>query len=118
MEKKITNDSTSIDGKHGLTIDELIEKYAEVVNGLFEKYDDVHDIKIEPESGENYDDYYRDFIINFKRLETPEELEERKRWAEYHKQEIKEREITKLKELLDKYTDIATQYLDKEGGIK
>ena len=118
MEKKITNDSTSIDGKHGLTIDELIEKYAEVVNGLFEKYDDVHDIKIEPESGENYDDYYRDFIINFKRLETSKELEDRKRWNECHDQEIKQREITKLKELLDKYPDIATQYINKDGGIK
>lgn len=118
MEKKIIDDSISIDAKYGVTIDELIEKYTEVVNDLFEKYDNVHDIKIEPESGDNYDDFYRDFIINFKRLETNEELEERKRWTESHNQEIKKREITKLKELIDKYTDIATQYLNKEGGIK
>lgn len=118
MERKIINDSISIDAKYGVTIDELIDKYTEAVNDLFAKYDNVHDIKIEPESGDNYDDFYRDFIINFKRLETPEELEERKRWSESREQETKEREITKLKELLDKYVDIATQYLNKEGGIK
>jgi hypothetical protein len=118
MEKKIINDSTTIAAKHGLTIDELIEKYTEVVNNLFAKYDNVHDIKIEPESGENYDDYYRDFVINFKRLETSKELEDRKRLFEFRDQEIKKREITKLKELLDKYTDIATQYINKDGGIK
>ena len=51
-------------------------------------------------------------------METSKELEDRKRWNECHDQEIKQREITKLKELLDKYPDIATQYINKDGGIK
>lgn len=115
MDKKIKQDSESIDISGGVTFSELTNRYSEKVNELFAKYDNVHDICVECESYEYNDgnNYAQEIIIYYKRYETDEEYLKRIDLLNYRKKEQEECDIKKMKELISNYTNIAMDYINE-----
>lgn len=115
MDKKIKQDSESIDITGGISFSELTNSYSEVVGNLIAKYDNVHDIYVECESYEYNDgeNYAQKIIIYYKRYETDEEYQKRIEWQDYRKKEQEECNIKKMKELISNYTNIAMDYINE-----
>ena len=115
MGKRIISDTVSIDTFGGITFIDLSNKYSEKVAEIMCKYENVHDIRVTCESyeyndGENIE---KELIIHFRRNETDDEYDRRKRWEEYNNKENQKRDLVRLKELIDKYTDVAKEYIMK-----
>lgn len=118
MEKLLKQDQISFDITEGITIEEFNDKYNERLKYLKDKYGYITDIKIHSDSGEYNDgeDHYEEINIYYKRYETDEEFEKRKRWIEYRKSEQKRIEIEKMKEYISSHPDKAIKYI-KELGL-
>ena len=115
MEKRIISDTVSIDTFGGITFIDLSNKYSEKVAEIMCKYENVHDIRVTCESyeyndGENIE---KELIIHFMRNETDDEYDRRKCWEELHNKETQKRELIMLKELIDKYADVAKEYINE-----
>lgn len=115
MDKKIKQDSESIDITGGISFSELTNSYSEVVGNLIAKYENVHDIFVTCESNEyNYGENYEEkFIINYKRYETDEEYQKRIDLQNYRKKEQEVCDIKRMKELISNYTNIAKDYINE-----
>lgn len=115
MNKKIKQDSVTIDISGGVPFSELTNRYSETVDELFAKYDNVHDIYVECESYEYNDgkNYTQEIIIYYKRYETDEEYQERIDWINYRRKKQEECDIKKMKELISNYTNIANDYINE-----
>lgn len=118
MEKLLKHDQISFDITKGFTIEEFNDKYNERLKYLKDKYGYITDIKIHSDSGEYNDgeDHYEEIDIYYKRYETDEEFEKRKKWIEYRKSEQERIEIEKMKEYISSHTDEAIKYI-KELGL-
>ena len=115
MDKKIKQDSESIDITGGISFSELTNSYSEVVGNLIAKYGNIHDIFVTCESYEYNDgqNYAEKIIINYKRYETDEEYQKRIEWQDFRKKDKEECDIKKLKELISNYTNIAKEYINE-----
>lgn len=115
MNKKIKQDSVTIDISGGVPFSELTNRYSETVGELLAKYDNVHDIYVECESYEYNDgeNYAQEIIIYYKRYETDEEYQNRIDRINYIKKEQEVCDIKKMKELISNYTNIAMDYINE-----
>lgn len=115
MDKKIKQDSKSIDITGGISFSELTNRYSEAVGNLIAKYENVNDIFVTCETYEYNDgeNYAEKFIINYKRYETDEEYQKRIDLQDYRKKEREVCDIKKMKELISNYTNIAMDYINE-----
>jgi hypothetical protein len=114
INKKLIQDNVSIDVTGGVSFTELTNKYSEKVGELMSKYDNVKNIRVKCESHEYNDgeNYVENLDIYFDRYETDEECERRISWQNFRKEEIEEKNIKLLKELIAKYPDKAFKYIN------
>lgn len=116
MEKQLKTDCRSfdVDASKGITIEDFIEKYNQIISQLKDKYGYITNIKIHPECGTYNDDedYYEQVNIKYSRYETDEEFEKRKSWAEYRKSEQERVEIEKMKEYIQSHKNEALEFIN------
>ena len=115
MEKILKDDSAQIVVTKGITLEEFNDKYYRLLKELKDKHGYITDVTIQANSYEYNDgeDYVEEINICYKRYETDEEFERRKNWHESMAIRQKENDLKKLKEYIEKYTDIATKYMNE-----
>ena len=115
MHPILKDDNVSFEVTEGITIEELNDKYNQLVWHLRDKHGYITNIKIRCESHEYNDgeNYVENICIYFKRYETDEEFERRKDWHKSLAARQKENDLKRLKEYIEKYPEIATKYIDE-----
>lgn len=117
MNKLIVTDYEEFDITGGISIDDFLSKFKEVISKVLCEYEQVSDFKIQCARDDGYyrldGEGYQSILVYFNRLETDEEFETRKNQQKW----IKENATNSLKKLIDNNKEEAVKYIKELGLI-